>query len=203
MNRLSNRFEWLPTECAPKKYPMKIVQGDLIFENGRAAYIPSGKILDNGWGKQGSIHIVGDSFKPVPVKMEIVWFSYTENKFYGGSFDLPHKKMFELFHEGFFMPSTGQKTTYSTIMVGVAPRGEISVWLGMGIVVEVASFQAEEIDFDWKRVLNNPDVSREEYIQEILKNRLNEKELAILEKEGPPKGQWKNIYRKNMTGNRK
>jgi len=195
--KMTDKFDWLPTECGPEKYPMKIIHGEFIFENGRSAFIPSGKILRNGWGKEGSIHLVGPDVKPVPVKMDIVFFSYTEDKFYGGSFDLPHKKMSELFHEGCVTPfSPDRKETYSLILAGVAPRGEISVWMKRGLVVEVASFQAEEIEVDWKRMIDNPAISREEFVRGTLEESLSKEEISLLKKEGVPRGRWTHTYRK-------
>jgi len=194
---MTDKFDWLPTECGPEKYPMEIVHGEFIFENGRSAFIPNGKTLRNGWGKHGSTWIVGPDVKPVPVKMDIVFFSYTEDKFYGGSFDLPHKKMSELFHEGYdraYFPDS--KETYGYIMAGVAPRGEISVWMGTGRIVEVASFQAEEIEVDWKRMLDNPAISREEFVKDVLEENLSKEEISLLRKEGVPHGRWTHTYRK-------
>jgi hypothetical protein len=192
------KFKWIPTECAPRKYPVKIIEGDFIFKNGRSIYIPDGKLMSNGWGETGSAHVVGEDFKPIPVKMEICWFSYTEDKFYAGSFDLPYRKILNLFREGFTESHTKEKTTYNGIIAGMAPGGEISLWVvGAGTTVEVASFQAREADIDWKRVLDNPDTSRQDYIRSVLleDEDFSEEELASLKKTGVPQGLFKNKYR--------
>ncbi|MCP3873094.1 MAG: DUF2931 family protein, partial [Desulfobacteraceae bacterium] len=92
-DKIMKKFEWLPTECAPKNYPMKIVRGDFIFKNKNSIYIPDGRFIMDGWGEVGSIDIVGEDFKPLPVRLRILWFSYTEDKFYAGDFDLPYEKI--------------------------------------------------------------------------------------------------------------
>src|SRR5438046_1377285 len=103
-----DKYKWLPTECAPKRYPMTILRGDLIFKNGGSIYIPEGKILYNGWGETGSTHLAGDAFKPVPYKLSITWFSYTEDKFYQGIVDLPYDTISKLFEDGFISLVTGK-----------------------------------------------------------------------------------------------
>jgi len=124
-----NRYEWLPTESSYENYPMRIIHGDFIFDDGTSLYIPGRKTIDNGWGEMGSIHIVGEKFKPLPTRIEISYFSFAEDKFYSGVFSLPYEKISNLFREGLRSPITGEKITYQNIIVGVAPAGEISIWL--------------------------------------------------------------------------
>ncbi len=95
-----SKYEWMPTESAEKEFPMQIVQGEFYFKNGDSIYIPDGRVIENGLGELGSIHIVGDDFKPLPNKLVIKWFSYIENKFYAGEFDLAYDKIKQLFDEG-------------------------------------------------------------------------------------------------------
>ena len=90
---IMNKYGWLPTESSYEKYPMSIIAGDLVFSDGTSIYIPSSKIIENGWGELGSTHVVGERLKPLPVKIEISWFSYTEDKFYSGVFSLPYEKI--------------------------------------------------------------------------------------------------------------
>lgn len=185
-----NRFEWLPTECASEKYPMEIIHGDFLFADGASIYIPDGKVIDNGWGELGSTHIVGDEYKPVPIKLVITWFSYTEDKFFSGSFDLPFEKMSMLFEEGLINPR-GEKETYKNILVGLAPAGGVSVWLvGNWRAVEVAHYRAQEHQMDWAEFTDYDSITRKEYIDEILEEYLSEEDLAYLRSKGVPEGIW-------------
>lgn len=185
------KYKWLPTECAPKKYPMTILKGDLIFKNGGSIYIPEGKVLYNGWGEIGSTHVVGEEWKPVPYQLNITWFSYTEDKFYQGIFNLPHDIITSLFQKGFISPSTGKLRTYDRVMVGLAPEGEISIWLsGERVVKEVCFFQAKETKIDWAGFVDNPAITRKEYLKMILKEVLNNDEIASLKENGLPVRLW-------------
>jgi hypothetical protein len=182
------KFDWLPTESAHENYPIEIIKGDLVFENGSSIYIPDGKIVHNGWGEFNSTHIAGEMFKPIPVKLVITWFSFVEDKFYGGSFPMPYDKLLKLFSAGMVGPKFGKKITYDQITVGLAPEGEISVWVeAEGVILEVATFKAEEAVIDWKKVLDNPDISRQEYISRVLGRTLKEDQLAELKANGVPK----------------
>jgi hypothetical protein len=182
-------YEWLPSESAPEKFPMTIIKGDFELNDGSSIYIPSKAFITNGWGKEGSIHCVGEKFKALPVRLIIVWFSFTEDKFFGGSFDLPKAKISELFKKGQVDLQTGEKFTYSTIIVGMAPEGEISIWLeGEEGTLEVATFKANEVRGDWKTVLDNPEYSRSEYLSSVLEDFLSKEQIIELQKNGIPKG---------------
>lgn len=186
----ANVYEWLPTESADYNYPMQIIEGRLIFKDKNFVLIPDDKIISNGWGETGSIHLIGNDLKPIPEKLMISWFSFTEDKFYSGTFDLPYEKIKSLFEEGFIDPVNGKKITYSEIIVGLAPEGEISVWLSGRITTEIGNFQAKEVNTDWVSVINNPDISRKDYIQIILDEELGDK-LAYLDKRDIPHSPWR------------
>lgn len=187
-----DKFAWLPTESSPKYNPMEIVKGDLIFNDDTSLYIPDGKFIHNGWGEMGSTHIVGDDLKPIPTKLSISWFSYTENKFYSGVFKLPYEKIISLFRQGLKGPVTEKNITYNTIVIGLAPEGEVSVWLAAeGIILEVATYKAQEAQINWKEIIDNPEVPRQDYIQMSLEDGLSKEQITDLKKKGIQKGLWK------------
>lgn len=191
-----NKYDWLASECALEKYPMEILKGDLVYKNGKSLYVPSGKTICNGMGIGLSTHVVGADKKPLPVKLYIHWFSYVEDKFYEGTFDLPIEKIKALFKEGIESPSDGKKITYDKIIVGLAPEGEISVFLNAhAVVLEVASFKAQEVQTEWKQLIDNPDYSRTEYVQSELEDTLNEGLLLDVKSNGVSKGEW-HTYKK-------
>ncbi|MBM5571671.1 MULTISPECIES: DUF2931 family protein [Deefgea] len=188
----SKKFEWLPSECADKRFPMMLVSGLLLARNDEiAAVIPTGKIINNGWGEFGSIRIEGALQKPIPEHLKLTWFSFTENQFYGGSIPLPHALLRQLFEEGFATPLTRERSTWHRIIVGMGLGGWVSVWLaGDGLVREVATARLEQVSQDWSTVLNNPAIPRAEFIRSTLTKRLSQEEFTTLEKNGPPVSTW-------------
>ncbi len=192
------KFEWQATESAPQNYPMKIISGRLsYYDSTGSLYVPDKSRISHGWGRGVSSHVVGDDLKPLPDKLSITFFSYTENQFYRGEFDLPYKKILRLFQEGFYSPNEGGQETYEVIIVGVAPGGAVSVWLwGYDKITEVFFGQAAKIGGDWSSINTNPKYSREEYIQIGINEALKTPEaLAALKKKGVPIGLW-GSYRK-------
>jgi hypothetical protein len=182
-------FDWIPTESAPKRFPMRLLRGDLFFADGKSIYVPDQRDVSNGWGRRGSIHIVGDELKPVPVRLELEWFSYTEDRFYQGAYDLPVERMTELFKKGVTDPDTGRPQGFERIIVGMAPEGLVSVWMAAGAeVVEVAAFTAPQTSQPWKRVIDNPRIPRGDFIRQVLKEHLGDEGLARFDQEGVPKG---------------
>ncbi|WP_310554549.1 DUF2931 family protein [Flavobacterium sp.] len=86
----SEKFEYLAETGADESAPMEIVDARFICSDQSTVFIPAGQFLENSWGSSGSgIMAVGEDRKRVPEKMELTWFSYAEDKFYQGSFDLP------------------------------------------------------------------------------------------------------------------
>lgn len=53
----SAEYDWLPTESAPKKYPVYLIRGDLFLADSSSLYIPDRIDVANGWGEWGSTHI--------------------------------------------------------------------------------------------------------------------------------------------------
>lgn len=189
-----DKYDWLPTESAHGLYPMEIIKGDLIFADGSSIYIPDKKVFNNGWGNYGSTHIVGEEFKPLPVKLAVVWFSYVENKFYEGNFDLPAEKLENIFKQGFIDPFTRDKVTYDQIIVGFAPQGRLSVWVaGAGIVNEIALFQAQAVNPDWNTIFG-PDIDRNELIQLGLNESLDSKTRENIQKHGLALTLWNRYH---------
>ena len=79
---------------------MQLVSGEFRWAGGGSLYIPSAT-LHGGWGRAVSLHVVGDELKPLPDSVEVLFFSFLENKFYQGRFALPRDSIARLFREGF------------------------------------------------------------------------------------------------------
>ena len=186
------RFDWLASESAPKGFPMEVVSGHFYDKKGGSLYIPDGKTIHHGWGENVSVHIVGDDKKHLPERFDILCFSYAEDVFYGGSFELPYDKIAQYFKDGYYSPNAREDVTFREIIAGVAPGGHVSVWIsGINKQIEVFSGQMDKVDFPWKDFLDNPNISREQYVQTELKESLNEQELNAIKNNEIPFGIWK------------
>jgi hypothetical protein len=60
------KYDWSSTENAPAKYPMQILKGNYVLEDGGTLGVMKGSFLRNGWGTLGSLSVVGDQYKALP-----------------------------------------------------------------------------------------------------------------------------------------
>ncbi|GFO70024.1 hypothetical protein GMLC_36030 [Geomonas limicola] len=184
----TEKFDWLPTESAHRRYPMTLIRGDLTLKDGSYLYVPAKFLIDNRWGEIGSTHVVGKTMKSLPAKLSATWFSFTENKFFAGDFVLPYDTILELC-QTMISPKTGKTPNSYYIRFGFGPEGAVSVWVSAeGISVEVGNFRAAEVAMDWKTVLDNEEVSRADFIDQILHESLKPQELRDLNEHGVPPG---------------
>lgn len=162
-----------------------------MLGDGTSVRLPDGRSINNGWGEIGSIDLVGDRQKALPVRLTITWFSYTENEFYTGTFDLPSAEIATLFATGFRSPLSGEARTYGRVIVGMAPGGVVSVWLaGEGVVRAVATLHAARTTGEWKSIIDNPDMTREAFIESVLTELLTPEEVLQRKTSGVPLGAW-------------
>lgn len=186
------KFDWLASESAPKYYPMKILKGDFIYPETGSLYIPNGKRVDGGWGTGVSTHVVGPDLKPLPTRMEITYFSYTEDKFYTGAFDLPYERILQLFQQGYFSPSFNRAVTYHYIIAGIAPGGTVSVWVsGIDRSIEVFSGKAKETEIEWDVFIGEKfHVPRKGFLEMAIDEELTPEAQQSLKQNGVPVGLW-------------
>jgi hypothetical protein len=157
------KFEWSSGVSADVAYPMEVIFGSFALSDGNSAWIPSGEFLQGDWHSTSSFYAVGEERKKVPESMLIRWFSYTENKFYLGDFELPQKKLYDHFKKDYgtaFYPSGNEyKKAYYILTVGIAPKGMITVWIGGSAGnIEIGTYQGHEVfDEDWNDFSKNPD----------------------------------------------
>lgn len=146
--KMEEKFDWSGTLSAPQEYPIEVYKG-LLKANEYTQHFKNWGIINTGWGNQGGTVIVGSEKKSIPSSLEITWLSFAENKFYEGKFELPKEKITVLFKEGYIDPITNKKDTYKNIIIGLAPKGTVVVWLlSTGIQTEVARFKAHETQID-------------------------------------------------------
>jgi len=194
-----DKFEWLPSESAPEAYPVEIVRGVFVLADGNSVFIPDGKLINNNWGEGYSTHLVGSLAKALPVQLEISWFSYGENLFFSGRFTLPKEKIFSLFKKGVNDGQPGERTPISQVVVGLLPRGRVSLWLaGGGTVIEVAKFIAEPASIPWEQILDDDEITRETYIRQSLEDAMSPEMLVDFDAYGITDNAWV-IYQKRYS----
>lgn len=172
----TEKFEWLAEVGADLTAPMEVVHGDFVDSKGESQWIPSGEYLGNNrWEDGGGKYVVGDEKRRIPERMSITWFSYAEDKFYTGDFELPQKKIYDLFKKDYGTytndDGTESQNKYSTFVLGIAPKGLVTLWISGCAVIEIGNYQAHE-DFteNWNYFSKNP--NRTEVIKNYQKDML-------------------------------
>ncbi|UYZ64934.1 DUF2931 family protein [Hymenobacter weizhouensis] len=146
------KFRLYTGPCAAKGYPMTIQFGAFVRPDGKTLPVPAGHTLEGSWGRSNYAQVVGDEFQPVPLSLEILYFSYLEDTFYEGTFALPHERLRQLLRTGFWGQRERQQLTYNQLMVCVLPKGMVVVWLsGPGRRVLVGRYQGMASAVDFRR----------------------------------------------------
>ncbi|WP_332874896.1 DUF2931 family protein [Hymenobacter psoromatis] len=82
----------------------------------------------------------------------MLYFSFTEDKFYEGRFALPQQRLYELLKTGFWDTQDQKHITYHELTVCVLPKGLVCVWLtGLGRKVLIGAFRGSVSDADFRR----------------------------------------------------
>ena len=170
---MSSDLKWTVSTCGPKNFPSEIYRGSLHYGKKEGAPVPNMETRDNGWGVTGTTYS-SNTPKEVPHRLDFVWLSYRENKFYGGSFMLPKAKMENLFEKGYTHIANkineDRKDTYDEILVGVLPEGRLAVWLvGPGFTTQVGFFQGEETDVSFNDFNPSGIKDRELYVNTLVR----------------------------------
>ena len=152
----TEKLDYNGKACTPENYPVDILNRNVFYSNGGEyiTLIPDGGTDGSVWGHSGNGW--ASEPKPAPDHLSINWYSPTEMKIYEGEFELPQKRIYDLFKEGYMafgVPNDtkdGKETlyweTYNTLLVGIAPKGMVVVWIaGSDKKVELGRFQAHEL----------------------------------------------------------
>lgn len=197
-----NTFEWKASESAPTGIPMEIVRGDLYAPDDSSVYVPDGVVINHGWGEMRSSHSVGPEKKALPSRLEITFFSYLENQFYQGVFELPYDEIVDAFNQGYILVGDESKSYLTRIVVGVAPGGAVSVWLtGPGRKEQVFFGYASSSNIEWPSFKQNSAVPREQYVQYVVSKKLDSTLRDSVDYERKILEQWEQyqkLYRWNL-----
>ncbi len=192
-------FDWQATTCAPKAFPVRLLSATLRLADGETLPLQPKALIANGWGEIGAVSMIGEDVKPLPQSLEIQWFSYVERKCYGGSFPLDGGRLAEVFEKKLIAPATGEKADFSHLIIGMAPKGGLSIWLsGEGVTEEIAHQTAAEIQVDMKAIIGTyPDVDA--YSKDVIAKNLPEGQVQLSWVSEDALTKWAGRYRRDYT----
>lgn len=190
-------YKWYPSESAPYLYPTTIHVGYFGMPDKSTVYIPSKSLVGNVWGVGQSLHVVGEEYKPLPEAIEIVWLSFTENKFYFVSDWLPKERLQSLFNTVWMNVRKIEKR-YNGLVVGMAPYGMIQIWaVGDGRRTEVCCLHGPEVSVKMSEFRSRAIISQDEYVKSTIED--EPRVYENLKKNGLPDSLLFENYRKRFN----
>ena len=139
-----DKYEWNAGLSGPKYYPSGAPRVEYFYKGKSVAGASIGTGADQGWGVTAGGYSGGEQYKDIPDSVAVQWVCSVDNYLYRGGARLPRERMLELFKNG-FKTVYGMKTTYTSIVAGMAPGGNVTIWLrGSERLTEVIRFKAQE-----------------------------------------------------------
>ena len=139
-----DKYEWNAVLSGPKYYPSGAPRVEYFYKGKSVAGASIGTGADQGWGVTAGGYSGGEQYKDIPDSVAVRWVCSVDNYLYKGGTRLPRERMLELFKNG-FKTVYGMKTTYTSIVAGMAPGGNATIWLrGSERLTEVIRFKAQE-----------------------------------------------------------
>ena len=139
-----DKYEWNAGLSGPKYYPSGAPRVEYFYKGKSVAGASIGTGADQGWGVTAGGYSGGDQYKDIPDSVAVRWVCAMDRIEYRGGARLPRERMLELFKNG-FKTVYGMKTTYTSIVAGMAPGGNATIWLrGSERLTEVIRFKAQE-----------------------------------------------------------
>lgn len=187
-----------------------------VFKSPKGDIVPIlSQNLNGYWGMGGNSDAVGDGFDPLPNRLRLGFYSYVEDKFYEGEFELPYEQLQEMFKEvdedPFYKDKTFDDTQsgktlkymkYDALNVGITIGGNVSVWIS-GTVSrqqkEIAHFKLKEAtQVKWEDIYPDRIITRSESRKEDLEIMFTPKILNEIKTKTLPFNLW-NSYRKKYN----
>lgn len=158
---MSQQYRILVSGSAPILYPADTFFGLLWLDKDDAMEIPKKYPFQGEWGLPLSRHLMNREEFPVPRKLDLVWLSIVERKFYSIEKMLPAERLEELFGQ---QDEESGEPRFEHIVVGMAPYGGVAVWThGNNKSILVDWLKAEDIQVEMKDFMPlNPNVTLDE-----------------------------------------
>lgn len=161
--------QWYTTIYAPHHYDAYLISGECFwfYTEGARQGLGFWAEAGIGWRAAGVTSSGGspDSTVKLPLGAQITWLSITEKKYYQATIMLPRERMLAEFAKRFDFEyhKTPNHFKFEKIHFALAPGGFINLRLGGTRTVEVANFQAEEIQVSWEFFARTHHFSPEAY----------------------------------------
>ncbi len=164
---------------APYGYSTESLFGLLFCNNGDILEIPQNYPFEGEWGQPSEIQILNNDEFPLPSKIDIVWLSIAEKKFYDLVTDLPTSEYEVLWN---ILSSEVKKPIYNSIVVGMSPGGYISIWFwGQQKSINVGWFKARETTVPMEQFIpNHPDLTVDSYCELYMGSIDNNLDYSVL-----------------------
>ena len=138
-----DKYEWNAGMSAPKYYGNGGPMVEYFYKGKSVAGASANIGFSPGWGVTAGGYSGGEQYKDIPDSVAVSWICATDRIEYRGGARLPRERMLELFKNG-FKTVYGMKTTYTSIVAGMAPGGNATIWLrGSERLTEIIRFKAE------------------------------------------------------------
>lgn len=133
---------------APAEYPADAYFA-VLWQNDEDAWeIPSLHPFCGEWGKPLSTQLTEQDGAAMPQRIDMVWLSIVERKFYSLEVDLSMKQLESLFNQN---DTNSGEALFEYIVVGMAPYGDVAVWShGLKKSTLVAWMHGEETKVEMK-----------------------------------------------------
>lgn len=154
---------------APYLYPTDVMFGLLWYDEDSALEIPLKYPFGGEWGMALTTICALREDYPIPYKLNILWLSIVEEKFYELECNLPVLTIENLFNQ----LDSKKEILFSHILVGMSPYGKIAVWVyGFNKSVLILWEQGDEVsvDFQMFRPFINPLDNVKDYCRNFIDN---------------------------------
>ncbi|MCF6233276.1 MAG: DUF2931 family protein [Rhodobacteraceae bacterium] len=160
---------WTPAISAHEAYPAELLLGSFEDANGNKIDLRAGKPINSGWGSATGLADIGPAVKALPIYLDLQYFSYAEDKFYGRKLDLSTVELTKLFEAGFANQRSGKQGQYDTLIVGLGAGGNVSLWVaGDRHVHQVSTFEVPQIDVAWEDFRPSSLHTRPDFIKMVM-----------------------------------
>ena len=156
------KFKILISGVAPSLFPTETFFGILQCDDKSSLEIPKMYPFRGEWGKPTNTYLCLQDYSQMPQKIDMVWLSICEQRFYSIEKDLFVQKLECIWEEQYQKYTT---SPYEYIVVGMAPYGKVAIWFyGKEKSIVIGWFEGEKVEVSMRDFLpENPSMSLGEY----------------------------------------
>lgn len=137
-------FRWSAGMSAPVYYGNGGPRVEYFYKGKSITGVSANIGFDPGWGTTSGGYTTGEEYKLVPDSISITWICAVDGIEYAGGTKLPREKMLGLFREG-FTDAYGKHSDYGLIIAGMAPGGNVTIWMGGERITEISKFKVQNM----------------------------------------------------------